>query len=257
MPPILVTPFFELDQEWKASVGTKGFTSSLLRSLFSGSIVVFRNHEMPLFKVERKQLEEIFVPTVIFEKSEAPCQKATREFLFGLCAHLEPESRQWVIVADAASLALRNIDHLIPQDMAGPYAPPDVDMLWTKTDRNDAENGTETASPGIWAVRGEHLAMVLERWKEAWIEAQSDSCHSEIEIWTRVIRDLPLRKRPFEKGEVVAPALHSVDWQAVSSAALVTVPDWPVEEQRKFLQSLYLGTYLGDESGMMLNIMEA
>lgn len=48
-----------------------------------------------------------------------------------------------------------------------------------------------------------------------------------------------------------------MDWEPLSNAAFVTVPDWPVDEQRKFLQALYFDTYFGDETGMLLNILEA
>jgi hypothetical protein len=37
--------------------------SSLLRTYFTGDIVVFRNSPNPLFLVERKGLEEIYVDT--------------------------------------------------------------------------------------------------------------------------------------------------------------------------------------------------
>ena len=43
IPSLLVIPSLELNQGGKGPVTIKGFVSSLLRSLFSGGIVVFRN----------------------------------------------------------------------------------------------------------------------------------------------------------------------------------------------------------------------
>jgi hypothetical protein len=76
-------------------------------------------------------------------------------------------------------------------------------------------------------------------------------------LWSRFVESLDLRKKRFETGEVIAPRMGSMDWAGASNAAVVTVPDWPDEEKRKFLQALYFGTYLGDETGMMLNVLEA
>lgn len=100
-PPLLLIPSFKPPEEGTSAVMLRGFISSLLRSLFGGRIVVFRNHEIPLFKVERKALDEVFAPAAIAERSEAAGRQATREILFGIWRHLKPESRQWVIVAEA------------------------------------------------------------------------------------------------------------------------------------------------------------
>jgi hypothetical protein len=235
---------------------TKGLISSLLRSLFSGRITVFRNQEVPLFKVERKVVAEVVAKTTIVDMSEAAKRRAKRELFYEHSSHLKPEPRQWVMVADTGCLALRNIDHLIPSDASGPHAPPQVDFYWARAGKDEISN--PAATPGLWAVRGEHLPLVLERWKEAWNgELEPAEASMDEEIWTRVVRELPLRKRAFEKGEVVAPRIGAVDWEAVSNAAFVTVPDWPEKEAWKFLQALYFGTYLGDETGLMLNILEA
>ena len=251
IPPLLVISSCELAQDGKSSVMIKGFVSSLLRSLYGGRMVVFRNHEMPVFKVERKEVDEVFVTATRREKPGAGGRSESMEFLLGLGKLVKPELRQWVIFADTAGLALRNIDHLLPPDQAGPYSPPEVDFYLASA------NGTDEVTPGIWAVRGEHLPMVLERWKCAWNELGNDAMLTGAAVWSRVVRELPLRKKQFEKGEVYAPKIGLVDWEALSNAAFVTVPDWPVDEQRKFLQTLYFGTYFGDETGMMLNIFEA
>jgi hypothetical protein len=231
---------------------TKCLASSLGRSLFSGRMIFFRNEEMPLFRFERKRLDEVMATTPPSAKSNEENQVVNREFLFQLRGYLEPAPRHWVMIMAPSSIALRNIDHLVPPDLEGPFAPPECDFYWTPL-----ATGKDQASPGLWAVRGEHLPLVLERWKEAWAAVGEDEKPTETEIWSQVVKDLPLRKKRFERGEVVAPEIGAVDWEAVSNAAFVTVPDWPEKEAWKFLQALYFGTYLGDETGMMLNILEA
>lgn len=152
IPPLLVIPSLELSQDGKNSVTAKGFVSSLLRSLFSGGIVTFRNQELPLFKVERKAVDEVYVPNALAEKSATSRQRAMWEFLFGLGSYLKPEPRQWVIVADVASIALRNIDHLLPPDLAGPYGPPEVDSIGHGRGRARSASGQQRRGCGRCGV---------------------------------------------------------------------------------------------------------
>jgi hypothetical protein len=43
--------------------------------------------------------------------------------------------------------------------------------------------GRFPASPGLWAVRGEHLAAVLDLWRATWAECRA---LGEEAVWTRV-----------------------------------------------------------------------
>jgi hypothetical protein len=42
--------------------------------------------------------------------------------------------------------------------------------------------------------------------------------------------ELPFQKQAFEKVELVAPRVGEVSWEAMNSAAFVTVPDWEEKE---------------------------
>lgn len=230
--------------------------SALLRSLFSGEIVVFHPGEMPLYKVERARVTEVPVGFPVSGSRGADKRRTSRELLFNLNDQIKPEPRQWVIVADPAGIALRNIDHLIPPDLPGPYGPPGADFLWARV-HEGGSGPRDEAGPGLWAVRGEFLPMVLERWKEAWEAEPNAGVGDERRIWSDVVRNLPIRKKAFERGEVLCPAVGAVDWRALCSAAYVSIPDWPEMERWKLLQALYFGTYFGDETGMMVNVLEA
>jgi hypothetical protein len=255
--PMLVIPSnSRIPQRLNLVKSRKFLTSSLMRSLYTGSMVVFRNDDMPLYKIERKLLDEIIITPQIDSLPGAGQNKTTQDYIFELCDHINPAPRQWVIVADEAGLALRNIDHLIPPDAKSPYGPVDVDFFWAHADSVSFGAEEDNVSTGFWAVRGEHLAMVLLRWKIKWSEAQAVGELDVTKVWTQVVRELPLHKKRFETGEVSSPSLGAVDWERVSNCAFVTVPTWPPLEQRKFLEALYFGTYFGDETGLMLNILD-
>ncbi len=232
-----------------SGVNQKCFVSSLFRTLYSGRILAVSSKDTPLFKVERKQLEERHADAdgIAGSRDRAVCRQI-RE-------HARPGPDDWVIVADPASIAVRNIDHLVPPEIPGPYAPPKADFLWAPAAPDGAGRCGGLATPGVWAVRGEHLETVLSRWESAAPDGGTGA--ERVEAWTGVVRELPLSKRRFERGEVLAPEIGAVDWRAVSKAALITVPDWSPEEQWQFLQALYLRICLGDETGMMLGVLEA
>ena len=252
--PLLVTWSFNETGDPSPGNLVKNQASSLMRSLFSGGISIFKNYQTPLFKIDRRNVDEEVVSLPIVGKSAEAVDGATATFVFQLGKYLKPEGRQWVIVSDPAGIALRNIDHLIPLDGSRSFGPPSVDIYWTKITGGPDKGGRSLASPGFWAVRFENLELVLQRGQA--VQAETPGASDE-EVWTRTLEELPLTKRPFEKGEVAAPRLNQLDWEEASNAAFVTLAGWPEKESRRFLQSLYFGTYLGDETGMILNILEA
>jgi hypothetical protein len=252
--PLLVTWSFQETGNPSPGYLVKNLGSSLMRSLFSGGITIFKNYQTPLFKIERRNVDEEVISLPVVGKSEEAVRNAATTFIFQMAKHLKPGGRRWVIICNPASIALRNIDHLLPSEASQPFGPSSVDLYWTKITGGPDKGGRALASPGVWAVRFEHLELVLQRWEAVRTELSESS---EEEVWTRTLEDLPLTKKPFEKGEVVAPRMKGFDWEEASNAALVTLSGWPQVETRKFLQSLYFGNYLGDETGMILDILEA
>lgn len=225
------------------------FVSSLQRSHFSGDIVIGVEMTTVLFRVQRLTVQEItgLEPTHFREQFQQ---------LSFIAAQGADSCGDWVVFTSSAGLALRNIDHLFPSELEGPYAAPPVDFLWARVHDDPRSGPRDLAAPGFWAVRGEHAELVLGRLKAAWDAEPGATEADETRIWSQVVQDLPLRKRAFERGEVLCPPVGAVDWKALCSAAFVTVPHWPEPERWKFLQSLYFGTYFGDETGMLVNLFD-
>jgi|694.fasta_scaffold70848_4 hypothetical protein len=223
--------------------------SSLVRSHVSGKISVGSDPREAVFRV----LREGVVEQGLAGNSDASSRwKYWFEMLSKICL----DANQWAVFVDSAGMALRNIDHLFLAAIEGPYPPPTVDFLWARVHDDPRSGPRDLAAPGFWAVRGEHAEMVLGRLKAAWEAEPGATEADETQIWSQVVRDLPLRKRAFERGEVLCPPVGSVDWKALCSAAFVTVPHWPEPERWKFLQSLYFGTYFGDETGLLVNLFD-
>ena len=235
---------------------TKVLVMSLLRSHFSGPQAIFSDESHPLFRVIRGQVEEFPYRSTNLGVEVSLSDTTSSLFNSTFAAFINPKPRQWIIFIEPYGVALRNIDHLFPRELEGPYAPPRVDFLWARVHDDPRSGPRDLAAPGFWAVRGEHAEMVLDRLKAAWEAEPGATEADETRIWSQVVRDLPLRKRAFERGEVLCPPVGSIDWKALCSAAFVTVPHWPEPERWKFLQSLYFGTYFADETGMLVNLFD-
>jgi len=84
--------------------------TGLLRSYFSGRIVIFRNQPEPVFKVERRNVEEIYV------EGEDQDRNERMSFKFRARHWLQVDDVQAVGFIDADCAALRNVDHLFPDE---------------------------------------------------------------------------------------------------------------------------------------------
>lgn len=93
--------------------------SSLLRTLFPGEMVVWRNFPEPLYPVERKGVHEVdFVPDrpLRNEELEDLRREAKGQMARSLVSHAS--RYKWIILADAGVLALRNWHHLFERSEA-------------------------------------------------------------------------------------------------------------------------------------------
>lgn len=231
----------------------KILAASLFRRQFEGTVWLLTSRDHQLFRVTRPDFNQFHVPLSHPDSRGYWAQRdSVGERLKSAIAD-SPDC--YVVVSDAAGVALRGVEHLILASNKSVFNSPMIDLFWAEGCRNSDSPNHPVASPGLWAVRGEHFESLLRKWSEKAYTHGGEK--SETEIWSEVVGESPLKKRRFEKGEVYAPRINTVDWEAVSNAAFVTVPDWPEKEQWKFLQALYFGTYFGDETGMMLNILDA
>jgi lipopolysaccharide biosynthesis glycosyltransferase len=88
--------------------------SSLLRTFFTGDIVVFRNTENPLFLVERKGLEEVYVETPLIVGRAG--WDTAMSWKYKVAEMLDVRGYDKVLFLDSDFLSLRNVDHLLEGD---------------------------------------------------------------------------------------------------------------------------------------------
>lgn len=252
--PVIVIPAFDQEGASSRAQSAKYFASSLLRGLFAGSIVIGRNTPSPIFKSGRTDVREIFCDEAGPVTSLAERRAAEERFLGRIAEWISPEERQWVVIADPATLALRNPDHLFPEELAGPYTVSQPDFLWTGVTQGSGSLESGLLGAGLFAIRGKFLSEFIELWKTS--ESGDLEMSAEVSGWERVLGSLGGRKAKFEFGEVMVPSPGALDWRAVSQAAVVSMIGWPPAECRSATRCLYLGQCLGNEMEIMLHLME-
>ena len=158
---------------WRAC--GKLWAASLLRHQWGGRVVVRRNFEHVLFPVERAGLEESAFGKP-FDAGRDGGKAAAAECRDRLLEAAEAAAGggdwEWVLLADADCVALRNLDHLFGGD---------ADLLVSR--------GGGAPDPGFVAVRGGRLAEFAARGHQAGGRC-GDSSRAELQVPVRRFRNV-------------------------------------------------------------------
>lgn len=267
----------------------KMLVSSLLRTFFTGDIVVFRNSENPLFLVERKGLEEVYVetPPIIGQAGaeQAWCWK------YKVAEMLDVRGYDKVLFLDADCLALRNVDHLLEGDWDIAYQ---VEREWPGNAA--AYSGFYTAeelvraaprdgvNSGTMAVRAEIFHEVIKEWAliDTGPMARPESGFRDQASWNALLMrkgtmdqgkvdnggdvstpegtgmDCGPRWKavPFPQGEIQFPMYVDPHYLNYSQAALTHNCGGDTLEKVQFSFGLYMRTFFCDPTGLFFSMLE-
>lgn len=275
-PNLIYTVAFD-PPGWRGSrTMTKLLCASLLRQFWSGEIVVFRNFPEPLFPVERKGLEELFVETPEVGEgrgSRERCLKAALAYRFHAARLLDASRYGWMAYLDADCLALRNLDHLFAGD-ADILVQPEAGRKMVDSHVFNGYIGRgEALSPrrntwltatgdginaGTFAVRANHYPSVMERWREIF-ESPTER-HTDMRdqtAWNRLLLDTDLRARPFERGEIRFPFHLDKGFLDYKQAALLHFVGGEQRDKIELAFALHLMKTYGDTGGLFLDLLES
>ena len=247
---------------------TKPLASSFLRNLTTAELCCWKNDPQPLFRVERKGMREIVTDQKMSDHLDS--------FIELDLTQLECDANDTIILMNPSALCLRNPDHLWPEQIQGEFSSTQPDLLWME-DRKERLRGSPfaalltqeelanyghrfVASTGMVACRGSCLDRLFAVWKDI-LESNTslDESIREKAVWNKVLVSLAneIKQKPFERGEVIPVREREIDWDEVRNACIVSVSDWKDEKAKDyFLRCLYFGHFFGDESGLMLNILD-
>jgi hypothetical protein len=262
---------------WRGSrTMAKLLCTSLLRQFWSGEIVVFRNFPEPLFPVERKGLEEVYVETPEVGEGNGAgerCLKAALEYRFRAAEMLDVSRYEWMAYLDADCLALRNLDHLFAGEANILVQPEPGRKMADSHVFNGYIGHDETLSPkrnawlaatgdginaGTFAVRAERYTEVMAGWTE--IFESPPARHSDMRdqtAWNRLLLDTDLRVKSFERGEIMFPFHLDKGFLDYKQAALLHFVGGEQRDKIDLAFALHLMKTYGDAGGLFLDLLES
>jgi hypothetical protein len=269
----------------------KLLVSSLLRTYFTGDIVVFRNSPEPLFLVERKGLEEVYVKTPQIS-GQAGAEDAWR-WKYKVAEQLDVSEYDKILFLDADCLALRNVDHLLEGDWDIRYQPERGRMANGQTFHGYFTNeelplaATRLGiNSGTFAIKAALFHEVMQEWEK--IDSQRmvrGSCCRDQASWNALLLrrgqvkegehlapqekshihenaiggqdgPAPWRCIPFPEGEIQFPMHIDPQFLNYRKAAIThnLAPDSHLKIEFTF--GLYMRTFFSDPSGILFSLLE-
>lgn len=250
--------------------------SSLLRGFWSGRILVFRNFVQPLFPVERKGLEEIFIETPDFGDGKEAGKRCLHEALQARFQALEwiehPERYDWIAYLDADCLALRDIEHLFTGDadlLVQPERgrPMGESPVFNGYLEKSAEFpprgrnswlGRDGINAGAFGVRGEKFAEVMRAWRLIYeSEPPRHEDFRDQTAFNRLLLETDLRVKPFERGEIMFPFHLDTSFLDYREAALLHFVGGKQKDKVDLAFALHMMRTYCDEGGLFLDLLES
>ncbi len=227
---------------------------SLLKTFFSGEILVFRNATAPLFLVERAGLREIEIEG----RWDHPC-----EGKFRVAGLIEAERYGKIMYIDADCLALGNVDHLFDFEEDIRYTA-EPGMPLTKEQFNAYLTDKEMALPrdgsnsGAWIVRAERYAETMAGWARLHGSKPKRTRHfADQPAWNKLLLSGAFSSSPFPREEVVFPACFDFQWHHWRRAPLCHFcGSMDAAMKLEFMFGAYAMRFFGDAAPLMIDLLE-
>lgn len=237
--------------------------STFQRVLTIANIHCWKSEVKPLFRLARSSYFEYC--------SEINNYFINADFLTLVYGNSEFKTSGINVFTDSSIIALRNPDHLWSnlngslhnlqylEDRKALLRDSSLAALFTKNELA-AYGHRYVSSPGIFSIQSVCLPRLTEVWRKAQALGKDlDEAIREKAVWNKTLVMLAgeMKQKPFERGEVIPVREGEIDWDEVRNACIVSVSDWKDEKAKEhFLRCLYFGHFFGDETGLMLNILD-
>lgn len=250
-----------------ARVMAKLLVSSLLKSLWSGDIMVFRNHPTPLFPVGRPGLTEVYCETKPW-KAHNPedvedCLLESLKWRFLAREQIDSSQYDFICYLDSDCLALRNVDHLFDQEAdvliqrerGRRIDDPVFNGYLTEEERRLLK--VDGINAGTIAVRGSCFQELMRNWEKVYLS--EPPVHDRFRDQTalnRLLLDTSLKVSPFERGEIRFPFHLDLSYSDFRPAAILHMVGKGQKEKIDLAFAFYMSTYYNDGQGLFLDFLE-
>jgi hypothetical protein len=235
---------------------------SLLRTRFTGDIVVFRNTTAPIFMIPRAHVREVFVETGVPEGEEF--WDYAQAWKFRVREHLDVRGYDKVLFLDADCLALRNIDGMLQGDWDLTYYPEPGsratnDWFNCFISKEEAMGlDCEGVNGGILGVRAELYHDVMKSWERIHFgPSPRRKYFTDQAALMRLVLDTGLRKRPLGLADVATPLGYDPRPHIYLESNLVHLAGCTSFDLKlRFMFGLYMNTFLFDRQATLLHILD-
>jgi hypothetical protein len=244
----------------------KMLVSSLLRTRFSGDIMVFHNSSIPLFMVHRAGVEEVKIDTPDAEIGNGAFAALAQSAKHRVARQIDHNRYDKIMFMDCDTIAIRNVDTMlqgewdlavfaepgrsIEEECYGAYLTPEEAVRLKR----------EGLNSGTWAVAASHFPDLIGKWRE--VEAKPpevDGWFREQSAFNRVVLDWPGAVHHWSPSSIALPLCNHnhATYRGYTRATIVHAagPDG-VNYKLQFLFSAYSGAFLFDSQLALLNILE-
>ena len=183
----------------------KMLVSSIFRTGFGGDVLILTNSEHRVFEHGRANVEEISLDTSAISRNELGGE--AQQFKYRAREFVAAERYEKVMFVDCDCLFQRSPDELLNGDEDIRFSEEPVAQLtgeYNNAYLTDAELET-LAGPcinsGVWWVRGDRFAGVMERWER--IDSSPPlrrKLAGDQPAWARLILDAQFQSSPFRLG---------------------------------------------------------
>jgi hypothetical protein len=239
----------------------KMLVASLLRTGFSGQIIVIHNSPTPLYLIGREGVLEIRVEPG--DLTGMAGLKRAWSWKYLARAWFNPADYGKIMFVDSDCLALHNVDPLLEGDWDIRYHVErgsriqDSEFCGHLDDDEMAALVREGVNSGILAIRASVYTEVMEEWEriDQREPPQNDSC-SDQASWNRLLLDTSLRSEPFHAADLALPLHREPAFGVYSKASLVHLIGGNPETKCKFGFGLFMGRFYTDPNSVFFNLIE-
>lgn len=224
-------------RDWRSC--SKLWVSSLLRHQWDGKVVLRHNFVHPVFAVGRESLEEkeVLPDAIVGPGKEMMWRDMGRWNAIGYLEELEEkklEPYEWLLLADADCVCLRNMDHLFASEA-------DVGVLVSMV------NGMP--DPGFLAVRANKAKEFANT-----VRACGGLMGKSL---ANALSTTGWKSNEFERGEVLRPSDPGVTLSDLANATVVHFTGMPVEEKHRLAFAFHMMGAFHDKDGLFFDLLES
>ena len=244
----------------------KMLVSSLLRTRFSGDIMVFHDSPAPLFMVARAGVREVRLRVPGKGWPDGNFVAYAQSCKHGVVAHIDTAAYDRIMFIDCDALALRNIDHLfagawdlaVTVENGSKIQEYGYGGYLTKRERTTLDR--DGMNSGTWVVAADRCGELLRRWRKADSRRPLDrECLREQSAFNRVALNWEGVIHEWPRGEIALPLVtgHLMSYPQYQDAAIVHVASGhPIDYKLRFLFSIFAGRFLFDSQLALFNVLE-